>query len=164
MGEGLRVPKIIAWLCVSLFTGLLATAQSPVSPERADRLGAAARDDVGDLSVDAGKQPRQQIVAKEAVPIRFSPPTPWLFGLAGWTVARTEVSESYGLLRTLEIDVFSTTHAWAEVELPGVAGRRVSPRSGWVYWGESFTADSEHFAWEDTAAHADSSPPREGRP
>ena len=70
----------------------------------------------------------------------------------------------YSLLRTLEIDVFSTTHAWAKVELPGVAGQAGGPRSGWVYWGESFTAVSEHFTWGDAAADADSSRTREGRP
>ncbi len=74
------------------------------------------------------------------------------------------MSEHYSLLRTLEIDVFSSTHAWAEVELSGVAGRGGGPKSGWVYWGESFTADSEHFAWENTAADAGGSPTREGRP
>ncbi len=166
MGERLRLPKSIAWLCVLLFTGLLATAQPPVSSEQTGRRAASAHGGGGDGNVadDPGKPTRQRIVAKEAVPIRFSPPTPWLFGLAGWEVARTELSERYSLLRTLEIDVFSSTHAWAEVELPGVAGREGGPRSGWVYWGESFTTDSEHFAWENTAADAGSAPMRDGRP
>lgn len=165
MGERLRLPKSIAWLCVLLFAGLLAIAQPPASSEQPARRAASARGG-GDSNVadDPEKQTRQQIVAKKAVPIRFSPPTPWLFGLAGWEVARTELSERYSLLRTLEIDVFSTTHAWAEVELPEVAGRRGGPRSGWVYWGESFTTDSLHFAWDDTAADADTSPTWEGRP
>ena len=165
MGKRLRVPKGIAWLCVLLFTCFLATAQPPVSSDQLDRRIASARGGGdSDVSDDPRKRARRQIVAKEAVPIRFSPPTPWLFGLAGWEVARTEVSEHYGLLRTLQIDVFSSTHAWAEVELPGVAGRGDGPRSGWVYWGESFAADSDHFTWEDTNTDADSSPPREGRP
>ena len=165
MGERLRLRQSIAWLCVLLFTGLLATAQPPVPLEQAARRAASVRGGGdGNVADDPGKQTRQQIVAKEAVPIQFSPPTPWLFGFAGWEVARTELSERYSLLRTLEIDVFSTTHAWAEVELPGAAVRGDGPRSGWVYWGESFTTDSDHFAWEDTAADADSSPTREGRP
>ena len=166
MGGRLRLPKSIAWLCVLLFTGLLATAQPPVSSEQAARRAASARGGGDSNIADApGKQTRQQIVAKKAaVPIRFSPPTPWLFGFAGWEVARTELSARYSLLRTLEIDVFSTTHAWAEVELPGAAVRGNGPSSGWVYWGESFTTDSDHFAWEDTAADADSSPTRKGKP
>lgn len=170
MGENLRIPKSAAWWCVLLFTCLLATAQPPASSGQAGRQVAEARGDgAGDVADDAGQHTRQQagqhtrqlIVAKEAVPIRISPPTPWLFGLAGWEVARTEASEHYSLLRTLEIDVFSATHAWAEVELPG---HRDGPKSGWVYWGESFTTDSEHFAWEDTATDANGSPTREGRP
>jgi hypothetical protein len=166
MEENLRIPKRVAWLCVLLFTSLLATAQSPPSSEQADRQTVAGHGD-GDRTAadDAEKHPRQQIVAKETVPIRFSPPRPWLLGFPGWEVARTEVSEHYSLLRRLEIDVFSSTHAWAEVELSGVAG--TGPKSGWVYWGESFTADSEHFNWEDTAlppADSSSSPTQEGRP
>ena len=161
MGQNLRIPKSVAWCCVLLFACLLATAQPPASSEQ---VAEARGDGAGNVADDAGQHTRQQIVAKEAVPIRFSPPTPWLLGFAGWEIARTEVSERYGLLRTLEIDVFSTTHAWAEVELPGVAGRGGDPRSGWVYWGASFTADSEHFAWEDTAADAGGSPTREDRP
>ena len=173
MGENLRIPKSVAWCCVLLFACRLATAQPPASSEQAARQVAEARSDgAGNVADDAGQHTRQQagqhtrqqIVAKEAVPIRISPPTPWLLGLAGWEVARTEASEHYRLLRTLEIDVFSSTHAWAEVELPGVRGRGGGPESGWVYWGESFTADSEHFAWEDTAADASGSPTREGRP
>lgn len=170
MGENLRIPKSVAWWCVLLFTCLLATAQPPASSEQTTRQAEARGDGAGNAPDDAGQHTRQlagqhtrrQIVAKEAVPIRISPPTPWLLGLAGWEVARTKVSEHYSLLRTLEIDVFSSTHAWAEIELPGVTGRGGGPESGWVYWGESFTADSEHFAWEDTAAGR--SPTREGRP
>ena len=176
MGENLRIPKSVAWCCVLLFACRLATAQPPASSEQAARQVAEARSDgAGNVADDAGQHTRQQagqhtrqqIVAKEAVPIRISPPTPWLLGFAGWQVARTEVSEHYSLLRTLEIDVFASTHAWAEVELPRVAGRGGGPTSGWVYWGESFRADSEHFAWEDTAlpaADSGSSPTQEGRP
>ena len=100
--------------------------------------------------------PDEEIVATGSAPIRISPPTPWLFGLPGWTVARTEADERYRLLRTLEIQVFSSTHGWAEVELtgPDAAGNK----SGWIYWGESFGSDGEDFQYSSPAAQAGSQP------
>lgn len=79
----------------------------------------------------------QERVAKStgSVAIRFSPPSPWLLGLPGWEVARTEEFESYKLLRTLEIHAFSSTQTWAEVEL--LAQGEGDPKAGWVYWGAS---------------------------
>lgn len=102
----------------------------------------------------------QRIVATESAPIRISPPTPWLLGLPGWAVAHTEANERYRLLRTLEIQIFSSTYAWAEVELtdppdaPGI-------KSGWVYWGESFTSDGEDFQYANPAVQAGSNPTEE---
>ena len=60
--------------------------------------------------------------------------------------------ESYKLLRTLEIQVFSSTYAWAKVELADAAGTK----AGWVYWGESFTGDGDNFQYA-------SAPPPEER-
>ena len=91
--------------------------------------------------------PGQQIVATDSAPIRISPPTRWLLGFPGWEVSRTEASERYKLLRTLEIQVFASKYAWAEVELANTADD-ASPKSGWVYWGESFTAAGEDFKYD----------------
>lgn len=74
-----------------------------------------------------------------SVPIRFSPPSHWLLGLPGWKIAETAESESYQLLRTLEIHAFSTTHTWAKVEL--LEQSEGGPKTGWVYWGESLDDD-----------------------
>ena len=84
-------------------------------------------------------QPNQQIVSsKHSVPIRFSPPTPWLLGLPGWEVAQTQKSERYKVLSKLEIHAFSSTHTWAKIELED---SKEDPKSGWVYWGESLEAN-----------------------
>ena len=84
----------------------------------------------------------QVVTSTGSVPIRFSPPSPWLLGFPGWEVAQTMASEQYEVLRTLEIRAFSSTQTWAKVEL---ADGDDDPKAGWVYWGESL-ADSGNFA------------------
>ena len=84
----------------------------------------------------------QQVVKPTgSVPIRFSPPSPWLLGFPGWKVAETESSEQYALLRTLKIRAFSSTQTWAEVRLDSTND---DSKKGWVYWGESLD-DDENF-------------------
>ena len=77
-------------------------------------------------------------------------------GFPGWTVARAEANERYKLLRTFEMQVFSSTHAWAEIEQtgPDAAGKK----SGWIYWGESFRMDGEDFRYASPAPQAGSQP------
>ena len=96
----------------------------------------------------------QVVTSTGSVPIRFSPPSPWLLGFPGWEVAQTVADEQYEVLRTLEIRAFSSKQTWAEVELRRKATVG-DPKSGWVYWGESL-ADSGNFAvnHEDEAPSA----------
>ena len=122
---------------------------------------ASASGQLGQQGTDVGgASPDQQIVAMESAPIRFSPPTPWLLGLPGWPVARTEANERYRLLRTFEIQVFSSTYAWAEVELTG-SPAAVGRKSGWVYWGDSFTSNGEDFQYASPAVPDGSQPTEE---
>ena len=74
-----------------------------------------------------------------SVPIRFSPPSHWLLGLPGWKIAETAESESYQLLRTLEIHAFSASQTWAKVEL--LEQSEGDSKTGWVYWGKSLDDD-----------------------
>ena len=92
--------------------------------------------------------PNPQIVrSTDSVPIRNSPPTPWLLGFPGWEVARTNSDEFYTVLSSLEIHAFSSTHTWAKVELVTSDG---DPKSGWVYLGDS-SAGTLNFETEDGA-------------
>ena len=91
-----------------------------------------------------------EVVSVRSVPIRFSPPTPWLLGLPGWSVAHTEESERYELLRTLEIRAFSSTQTWVEVSN--------DETQGWVYWGESLD-DNQNFVIENRLDDVDTPEP-----
>ena len=95
-------------------------------------------------------QPPEEVVSVRPVPIRFSPPTPWLLGLPGWQVAHTEASERYQVLRTLEIRAFSSTQTWAEVSN--------EETQGWVYWGESLN-DNRNFVIENRPEDGDTQGP-----
>lgn len=130
----------VLWAC-ALLLALLQTAAPLPASSSGQRSQQAA---------EAGGEHRHQIVATAFAPIRITPPTPWFLGLPGWAIAHTEVNERYKLLRTLEIRVFSSTYAWAEVELASPADD-ADPKSGWVYWGESFTGDGEDFEYADRA-------------
>ena len=129
----------VVWACALLVAALQTVAQ-PVSSSGS----------LGQQAADAGGKPDQQIVATKSVPIRNRPPTPWLLGFPGWRVAQTEAKEHYKLLRTLEIQVFSSTHAWAEVELASPSDA-TGIKSGWVYWGESFRDDGDDFEYATQA-------------
>ena len=83
----------------------------------------------------------QVVTSTRPVPIRFSPPSPWLLGFPGWEVAQTTESEEYQVLRTLEIYAFSSTQIWVEVESLPADG---DSQAGWVYWGDSLN-DSPNF-------------------
>ena len=141
----------IVWAGVLLLF-MLQTAVQPASSS--GQSGQQAADAEGDTD--------QQIVATKSVPIRFSPPTSWTLGFPGWRVAQTEANELYKLRRTLEIQVFSSKSAWAEVELARPADA-AGTKSGWVYWGESFRDDGEDFQYANAAAQAGSLPPVEGQ-
>ena len=150
---GTVVFMCIAKKALSACVLLLAVLQTTPQP-------ASASGQLGQQGADiGGGSPEQQIVATESAPIRISPPTPWLLGLPGWTVAHTEAKERYRLLRTFEIQVFSSTYAWAEVELTGPPD---PTKSGWVYWGESFTNDGEDFQYASPAVQTGSQPTEEG--
>ena len=103
---------------------------------------------------------QQRVVTPiRSVPIRFSPPTPWLLGFPGWEVAQTRPSERYTLLRTLKIRAFSSTQTWAEVELQDSVD---NPKKGWVYLGESLH-DSRNFAIPELDANplgSEAKPPK----
>ena len=90
------------------------------------------------ISLQSAAQERV-VTPTGTVPIRFSPPSNWLLGLPGWKVAETAESESYQLLRTLEIHAFSTTQTWAKVEL--LEQSENGPKTGWVYWGKTLDDD-----------------------
>lgn len=89
----------------------------------------------------------QVVTPRHSVPIRVSPPSPWLLGLPGWQVARAKSSERYALLQTLNIHAFSSTQTWAEFELEN---SDYGLKKGWVYWGESLDDERNFEIYGDT--------------
>ena len=81
----------------------------------------------------------QTVKSKQAVPIRSSPPTPWLLGFPGWEVGETSEGEEYRLVSRQAFRAGHVRQVWAELSYTDP--EHDVTRTGWVYWGKSLSDD-----------------------